>query len=218
MSFFSNEAAFRARAAARLHQAVPDEADAGARALISDDDLNPHLAATPAGVASRPAAVLVPVVGDDDGLQVILTKRSENLPSHGGQVAFPGGKIDAGDASPLAAALRETHEETGIRARFVEPLGYLDVYQTRTGFRIVPVVAMLRPGFELVPEPGEVDDIFTVPLAFLMDPANHQRMSRVWQGAAREFYAMPYGDRFIWGATAGMLRNLYVRMTKGPER
>ena len=163
--------------------------------------------------ASKAAAVLVPIVPRDEGLMVLLTQRSHELPVHAGQVAFPGGKIDAGDATPLAAALRETHEETGIEPGFVTPIGYLDPYETGTGFSVVPVVAVLSIGFELVPEPGEVSDIFEVPLKFLMNPANHQRKKAMWKGKMREFHAMPYEDRYIWGATAGMLLDLYRRMS-----
>jgi len=161
---------------------------------------------------SKAAAVLVPIVPRDEGLTVLLTQRSHELPVHAGQIAFPGGKVDPGDATPLAAALRETHEETGIEPGFVTPVGYLDPYETGTGFRIVPVVAVLSIGFELVPEPGEVTDIFEVPLKFLMNPLNHQRKKAMWKGEMREFHAMPYEDRYIWGATAGMLLELYRRM------
>lgn len=127
-------------------------------------------------------------------------------------MAFPGGKIDATDAGPVEAALRETEEETGVEPRFVTPVGFLDLYITRTGYRVVPVVALLEPGFALRPEPGEVEAIFEVPLSFLMDPKNHARHSRVWQGLKRHYYAMPFGDRYIWGATAGMICNLYDRL------
>ncbi len=148
-------------------------------------------------------------------MTVLLTKRSDELPTHAGQIAFPGGKIDAGDASPLAAALRETREETGIKEQFVTPVGYLAPFETGTGFHIVPVVGILAHGFELVPEPGEVTDIFEVPLAFLMNPVNHQRKKAMWQGSMREYHAMPFQDRYIWGATAGMLVDLYKQMS-GP--
>lgn len=163
---------------------------------------------------SKAAAVLIPIVSGLDEMTVLLTKRSEELPVHAGQIAFPGGKIDPQDASPLAAALRETHEETGIASKFVTPVGYLAPFETGTGFHIVPVVGMVARGFELLPEPGEVSDIFEVPLAFLMNPANHQRQKTMWKGKMREYYAMPYRDRHIWGATASMLVNLYAAMSR----
>jgi 8-oxo-dGTP pyrophosphatase MutT (NUDIX family) len=204
---------FRDRAGQLLHAQVPQEAsDATLPALRSDDDLNSHLPPTFDCAEPRAAAVLVPIVVRGPELTVLLTQRTEHLPSHPGQVAFPGGKIDATDDGPVAAALRETHEETGVESRFVEPVGFLDAYQTRTGFRVVPVVSLVEPGFELVPEPGEVAEIFEVPLRFLMDPRNHQHHTREWQGVERRFYAMPYDRHYIWGATAGMIRNLYERM------
>jgi len=161
----------------------------------------------------RAAAVLIPIVARNAQLTVLLTQRSDELPTHAGQIAFPGGKIDGGDASPLEAALRETREETGIESKFVRPVGYLEPFETGTGFHIVPVVGLLTSGFELVPEPGEVTDIFEVPLAFLMDPKNHQRKKALWQGQMRTYHAVPYGERYIWGATAGMLVNLYKKMS-----
>ncbi len=204
---------FRSRAQRGLHGDVPVElADTMRPAKVSDDDLNTHLGATFDCPDPRPAAVLVPVVMREPELTVLLTQRTEHLPSHPGQVAFPGGKIDAGDTSPVATALRETHEETGLAEGFVDTIGYLDVYQTRTGFRVLPVVSLVRPGFQLVPEPGEVAEIFEVPLRFLMTPTNHQHHTREWQGVERRFYAMPYDGYYIWGATAGMIRNLYERL------
>ena len=143
---------------------------------------------------------------------VLLTQRSADLNEHAGQVAFPGGKIDATDASPLDAALREAEEEVGLDADFVEPIGYLDLYGTGFGFRILPTVARVRPGFELTINQSEVDDAFEVPLAFLMNPANHQVHSKEFRGMERSYYAMPYAERYIWGATAGMLRVLYERI------
>ena len=159
----------------------------------------------------RPAAVLIPVV-DHPEPTVLLTQRSPNLSSHAGQIAFPGGKIDVTDASPLDAALREAEEEVGLDRSFVDPIGYLDVYGTAFGFRILPTVARVRPGFTLKINEGEVDDAFEVPLAFLMDPTNHQLHSKEFRGMERSYYAMPFAERYIWGATAGILRVLYERI------
>jgi 8-oxo-dGTP pyrophosphatase MutT (NUDIX family) len=145
----------------------------------------------------------------------MLTLRTDHLPSHGGQIAFPGGKIEDSDAGPLDAALREAHEETGLDPRLVEPLGYLDIYRTRTGFRIVPVVGLVDPAARFQPAESEVADVFEVPLRFLMDPLNHLQETREWRGVQRRFYAMPYGERYIWGATAGMLKKLYDRLYAG---
>lgn len=165
-----------------------------------------------AGVkATRPAAVLVPVV-DHPQPGVLLTMRTADLPSHPGQVAFPGGKIDAGDASPLAAALREADEEIGLDAALIEPIGYLDLYLTFTGFRILPLVARVTPSYALRINAREVADAFEVPLAFVMDEANHARKSRDWKGVTRHYYEMPFGERYIWGVTAGILRNLYEKI------
>ncbi len=182
-------------------------------ALRSDDDLNRHLGSTFGSVENpRAAAVLVPLVMREEQLTVLLTRRSDEMPSHPGQVAFPGGKVDPDDDGPVAAALRETEEETGLARSFVEISGFLDAYETRSGFRICPVVGLVTPGFTLQAEEGEVADIFEVPLSFLMDPANHQCHGREWQGKKRWFYAMPYNGHYIWGATAGMLRNFYDRV------
>ena len=159
----------------------------------------------------RPAAVLIPVV-DHPEPTVLLTQRSPHLSSHAGQISFPGGKIDAGDASPMDAALREAHEEVGLSREFVDPIGYLDVYATGFGFRIVPTVARVKPGFKLRINEGEVDDAFEVPLSFLMDPLNHQIHSKEFRGIERSYYAMPFEERYIWGATAGILRALYERI------
>lgn len=159
----------------------------------------------------RPAAVLIPVV-DRPEPTVLLTLRTASLSSHAGQIAFPGGRIDAEDASPLDTALREAEEEIGLDRRLVEPLGYSDVYLSGTGYRIVPAVARVTPPFTLALNPAEVEDAFEVPLAFLMGPENHQLHSREWRGMMRKYYAMPFGDRYIWGVTAGILRNLYERL------
>ncbi len=159
----------------------------------------------------RPAAVLVPIV-DHPEPTVLLTQRAQHLPNHPGQISFPGGKIEKGDASPLAAALRETEEEIGLDRGAVEPLGYLDLYMTTLGYRIVPVIARVKPGFALKLNASEVDAAFEVPLAFLMDQANVQRHSRDWQGMTRHYYAITFGERYIWGVTAGILRNLHERI------
>ena len=159
----------------------------------------------------RPAAVLIPVV-DHPEPTVLLTQRSPNLSSHAGQISFPGGKIDVTDASPLDAALREAEEEIGLDRDFVDPIGYLDLYGTGFGFRILPTVARVRPGFSLSINRSEVDDAFEVPLAFLMNPVNHQIHSKEFRGMERTYYAMPYAERYIWGATAGILRILYERI------
>ncbi|MFT4120219.1 CoA pyrophosphatase [Bradyrhizobium sp.] len=159
----------------------------------------------------RPAAVLIAVV-DHPEPTILLTQRSANLNDHAGQIAFPGGKIDATDTSPLDAALREAEEEVGLSRDFVDPIGYLDLYGTGFGFRILPTVARVRPGFHLTINQSEVDDAFEVPLSFLMNPANHQVHSREFRGMERSYYAMPFAERYIWGATAGMLRVLYERI------
>ncbi|WP_213774121.1 CoA pyrophosphatase [Bradyrhizobium sp. dw_78] len=159
----------------------------------------------------RPAAVLIAVV-DHPEPTVLLTQRSAHLNEHAGQISFPGGKIDATDASPLDTALREAFEEVGLAREFVDPIGYLDLYGTSFGFRILPTVARVRPGFRLRINQAEVDDAFEVPLAFLMNPANHQLHSRDFRGITRSYYAMPYAERYIWGATAGILRVLYERI------
>lgn len=158
------------------------------------------------------AAVLLPLVMREQ-LTLILTQRTAHLSTHSGQIALPGGKIDAEDADATAAALREAHEEIGLAPQQVEVLGSLPTYITGTSFIITPVVGLVQPGFTLEPNPYEVDDVFEVPLAFLMDPAHHRRHAFELNGEIREWYSMPYQDgvqeRFIWGATAGMLRNFY---------
>jgi 8-oxo-dGTP pyrophosphatase MutT (NUDIX family) len=165
-----------------------------------------------AGVkATKPAAVLVPVI-DRSEPTVLLTLRTAQLASHAGQVAFPGGKIDPADESPVAAALREAKEETGLAPSLIEPIGYLDLYLTFSGFRILPTVARVRPDFTLALNPREVVETFEVPLAFVMAPDNHQRKTRDWNGLQRDYYAIPFENRYIWGITAGILRNLYDRV------
>lgn len=160
----------------------------------------------------RPAAVLVPLVERAHGLQVLLTRRTDHLHDHAGQISFPGGRMDEGDAGPVATALRETHEEIGLAHAQIEVIGQLPDYLTATGYRVVPVVGLVQPPFELRLDAFEVAEAFEVPLAFLMNPAHHEQRVIEWQGQLRRFYAMPWQDQrryFIWGATAAMLRNLY---------
>ena len=164
------------------------------------------------GLKLKDAAVLVPGVDDGDEAKVILTQRTATLRKHSGQIAFPGGAIDPEDGSPERAAVREAQEEIGLDPRFVEPLARLPDYYAGTGFRITPVLAVVRRGFELELNPTEVADVFEVPLSFLMNEANHQRGSRMLDGAERQFYLMPYQNRNIWGITAGILRTLYERL------
>ena len=192
---------------------------AGLRRLFADPPIwTPELVREPQFGERAPlrAAVLLPLVMRER-LTLLLTQRSVHLPSHADQIALPGGKLDSSDANAVAAALRETHEEIGIEPERIEVLGTLPEYVTGTAFVITPVVGLLAPGFELRPNPGEVDDVFEVPLDFLMDPANHRRHAWDWEGVVREWYSMPYDDagqeRFIWGATAGMLRNFYHLLT-----
>jgi 8-oxo-dGTP pyrophosphatase MutT (NUDIX family) len=203
---------FFARAKARLSRAVPAAlTDHAAPGVRGDLDLDPAMWEKAGVKATRPAAVLVPVVARPQPT-VLLTQRTPDLPNHSGQIAFPGGKIDPTDESPLAAALREAEEEIGLDGRFVEPIGYLDLYLTFSGFRILPVVARIDPNYGVAINPAEVAEAFEVPLDFLMHPGNHQRLKRDWQGIERHYYAMPFNDRYIWGVTAGILRNLYERI------
>ncbi len=159
----------------------------------------------------RRAAVLVAIVAHDIPT-VLLTQRTEHLPSHAGQIAFPGGKLEPGDADAVAAALREAEEEIGLADHYVQPIGYLDALRTHTGFHVDPVVAIVQPGFALRLDEREVADAFEVPLGFLMNAVNHKMQSRLRDGRERRFYTMPYGERFIWGATASMLKNMQLRL------
>jgi 8-oxo-dGTP pyrophosphatase MutT (NUDIX family) len=152
-----------------------------------------------------PAAVLVPLVNRPHGLQVLLTQRSADLPDHPGQISFPGGRVEPDDPSLAAAALREAAEEVGLPETQVAVLGQLAEYETVTGFRVTPVVGWVEPPFTLVPDPVEVADVFEVPLDFLLDPANQQRHFRMLGARRRDYWAIPFGERYIWGATAAML-------------
>jgi len=203
---------FFLRARARLTLEVPPGlTDASVTPARGDHDVDPVMKKIAEVRPARPAAVLVPIV-DHPEPTVLLTQRAQHLPDHPGQVSFPGGKIDKGDADPRASALREAEEEIGLDRAQVEPLGYLDLYMTTLGYRIVPVIARVKPGFSLKLNVSEVDATFEVPLAFLMDQNNVQRHSRDWQGMTRHYYAITFGERYIWGVTAGILRNLHDRI------
>ena len=180
-----------------------DSADGRPR---GDHDLNPELYEP--GQELIRAAVLVPIVVREAGLTLLLTQRTDHLNDHAGQVSFPGGRIDAGDSGPEAAALRETEEETGLPRERVRLIGRLDTYVIRTGFEVTPVVGLVTPPFDLAPDSFEVAEVFEVPLDFFLDPNNCERHTRRFEGKDRHFYAFPYGDHYIWGATAGMLINL----------
>lgn len=155
------------------------------------------------------AAVLVPILNRVQGPTLLFTQRTAHLHDHAGQISFPGGKVDDGDSDRVATALRETEEETGVPHERVEILGRLPDYDIMTGFRVTPVVGWVQPPAQFKPDPFEVAEVFEVPLTFFLDPANHQRHSRIVNGVTRHFYAMPFGERYIWGATAGMLYSLY---------
>ena len=180
--------------------------------VYGDDDSGRDLAAV------TPAAVLVPIVDHPSGLTVIFTKRTSHLKAHSGQVSFPGGKAEPEDPTPEFTALREAQEEIGLPLERVEVLARLPDYRTRTGFSVTPVVGLLTPPFALTPDPREVEEVFEevfeVPLAFLLDPANHGRESRELQGRKVAYYVMRYAERTIWGATAGMLVNLYRHLAE----
>jgi len=208
-------AEFFSRAQERLTFDVPvGFADPNVIPRHDQQDAEPAVVAALAAVRPvRLAAVLVPIIERDEP-SVLFTQRTAHLTDHAGQISFPGGKIDVSDESPAAAALREAEEEIALPRRFVQPIGYLDVHMTPFGHRIVPVLARVRPAFALRFNKGEVDDAFEVPLAFLMTPENHKRESRTWNGLTISLYAMPFGERNIWGATAAIIRNLYERVQR----
>ena len=204
---------FYARVRERLTLDVPPGlTDASVTPVRGDHDADPVLEKIAAVRPIRPAAVLVAVIDHPDEPTVLLTQRAQHLPDHPGQVSFPGGKIDKNDKDAKHAALREAEEEIGLDRAHVEPLGYLDLYMTTLGYRIVPVIARVTPGFALTLNTAEVDNTFEVPLAYLMNLTNMQRHSRDWNGMTRHYYAITFGERYIWGVTAGILRNLYDRI------
>jgi 8-oxo-dGTP pyrophosphatase MutT (NUDIX family) len=188
---------------ARLKRTPP------AFSVYGDDDRRESVAATPTA-----AAVLVPIVDHPSGLTVIFTKRTSHLKAHSGQVSFPGGRSEPEDPTPEFTALREAREEIGLAAERVEVLASLAEYHTRTGFRVTPVVGLVTPPLGLVPDPREVEEVFEVPLVFLLDPGNHRRETRELQGRTVGYYVMRYGAHTIWGATAGMLVNLYRHLAE----
>ncbi len=205
-------AEFFERARARLNLDVPPGlTDSKVAPKRGDHDADPVMRKIADVRPIRPAAVLVPVI-DHSEPTVLLTQHAQHLPDHAGQISFPGGKIDKADVSPLESALREAHEEIGLDRKLITPIGYLDLYMTTLGYRIVPVIARIAPGFSLTLNTSEVDATFEVPLAYLMDQSNVQRHSRDWQGVTRHYYAITFGDRYIWGVTAGILRNMYDRI------
>lgn len=203
--------AFAALARERLRPDPPQLGDVIARPR-GDHEGQDQAVPIPDEKRAIPAAVLIGVVAREEGPTVLLTQRAAALRSHSAQIAFPGGRVDAVDGSPAVTALRETEEEIGLSRQRIQTLGFLDAYLTGTGYRIVPVVALVEPPFTLTLNPGEVDAAFETPLSFLLDPANHKREGREWKGHFRTYYAMPFGDRYIWGATAGIIRNLYERL------
>lgn len=185
---------------------------AGTGAATSDFDLNPDVA-LPADRVLRPAGVLAPIVEQDGQLQLLLTKRSSALKHHPGQIAFPGGKQDEGDTDVVAAALREAWEEIGLPRESVDVMGTLPAHETVTGFTVTPVIGFVRDPFEVKPEPGEVEEVFAVPLDHVLDARNYIIHSRRWRGTRRHYFTVPYGPYYIWGATARMLRAWTERMS-----
>jgi 8-oxo-dGTP pyrophosphatase MutT (NUDIX family) len=208
-------AEFFRRAAVRLSLNPPETLTHPPIRYFDDHDDDPGVMAAIAAMRRlRTAAVLVPIIARAEPT-VLFTRRTGHLTDHASQIAFPGGKMEVNDATPAAAALREAEEEIALCRRFVEPIGYLDIHMTPFGYRILPVLARVRPGFALRLNRDEADDAFEVPLAFLMAPQNHKRESRDWNGFTLNLYAMQFGGRNIWGATAGIVRNLHERLYQG---
>ena len=191
--------------------AAENDGVARARGLRGDHDLNPGM-----GLPARqtPCAVLVPIVDHAGQLTVLFTQRTDHLANHPGQISFPGGRREPSDRTLEDAALREAKEEVGLERETATVLGRLDDYVTRTGFRVTPVVALIRPPLTLTPDANEVAAVFEVPLEFLMNPANHRRFTRRFQNVERAFYAVPFVNYYIWGATAGMIKSLFDRLTE----
>jgi 8-oxo-dGTP pyrophosphatase MutT (NUDIX family) len=187
-----------------------DPLDGATARVRGDHDLNPGWDWTPPEI--RDAAVLAPIIKRRDGWTMLFTQRTEETPAHPGQISFPGGRVQAEDGSPLAAALRETEEEIGLARDFIEPLGAWDLYQTGTGFRITPFVGLVEPGFALTLCAREVASVFEVPLSFLFDAANYVQNRVMWEGRERFYWSITHQDKRIWGATAGMLRALHERL------
>lgn len=198
------------RAGIEIRELITSSLARSRPAVAGDDDLNPGYARALRPL--RPAAVLVGLVERPVGTTVLFTRRTDGLRHHAGQISFPGGGCEPEDADATACALRETREEIGLEAGWIEVVGRLNSYVTGTGYAITPVVGFIRSGFAVTPDPSEVAEIFEVPLAFLLDPANHQRGSRTIAGGTRHFYAIPYGDYYIWGATASMLVDLHRKV------
>lgn len=200
----------RLRCARIVTQDLPaDVFDAPIFPPQGDHALNPDLTLAP--VMAKPAAVLVPIIARPDGPTLLLTERASKLRTHAGQVALPGGRIDPEDGNPIITALREAEEEIGLSRKHVEALGYLPAYQSGTGYRIVPVVGIVTPPFDLALNPHEVVEVFEVPLDFLFNEANHRRHRWEREGVVRESWAVDFRDKLIWGVTAGILRNFYER-------
>ena len=195
---------------ARLQERLDPLDISGAPPARGDGDLNGQ--PSPTGRDLKPAAVIAPLLLHDGPPRFLFTERAAHLNRHAGQVSFPGGRVDASDLTHADAALRELHEEVGIDPVHVDLLGRFDSYETVTGYEVQPFVGIVRPGYRLRLDPNEVALTFEAPIDFLMDPANHERHSRTWQGRERHFYAMPWKGHYIWGATAGMLKSLYDRL------
>jgi len=183
--------------------------------LGGDGDMNPGMPMDLEGgrAPRRKAAVLIPFIDRPDGTHILLTRRTEHMKHHKGQISFPGGRIERQDPSPVHAALRETHEEVGIGPDQIDVVSQLSLYRTRTGFDVTPVVGLVQPPVTVRPDPREVAEAFEMPISFLLDPIHHERRSHVFQGVERYFYVLPYRDYYIWGATAAMLVNLAEHLT-----